>query len=111
MKTVEEINEKLVYLKLDILEFLGKVEMQIKYFLNYKKFKKLSADNIPKDTLYCYSGCRLCPDKCPYLDFSIINKENYCFYVHNFGFPLLNDECKICGISEDLEDSEDVEDN
>ena len=32
-------------------------------------------------------------------------------YVKKFDFALLNDECKICGISEGLEDSEDVENN
>lgn len=90
---------KLFYLKLDILEFLARIEMKIKYNLHKKYYDSLTEDDIPKDTFYCYSGCRIIGDRCPYLDYSKIFKSNYCHYDDNFDV-LLNDECKMCGISE-----------
>ena len=111
MKTVEEIKEeikdKLIYLKLDILEFLGHIEMFIKRIVHIKFYNSLSIENIPKNTLYCYDGCRLVGVRCPYFDRSVICGDCYCHYKKRFEFSLLNDECKICGIGEDLEDNED----
>lgn len=107
MKTVEEIKEKIIYLKLDILEFLGYIEMAMKRFNKRTFFNSLTEKDIPKDTLYCYSGCRLADIRCPYFDRSTICGDCYCHYTKSFDFALLNDQCKICGISEGLEDSED----
>lgn len=107
MKTVEEIKEKLTYLKIDILDILAIFQMEIKHFIKREYYNSLSTDDIPKNTLYCYSGCRICGGRCPYLDYSSINKEKFCHYERKFDFALLKDECKICGISEGLEDSED----
>ena len=109
MKTVEEIKHKLIYLKLDILEFLGNIEMFIKRLTHRTFYNSLSIDDIPKNTFYCYDGCRLIGLRCPYFDRSVICGDRYCHYTKTFDFSLLNDECKICGISEGLEDSEDAD--
>lgn len=111
MKTVEQIKEKLTDLKIDILDILAILQMEIKHFIKKKYYNSLSTEDIPKNTLYCYGGCRINGGRCPFLDYSSINKEKFCHYERKFDFTLLNDECKICGISEGLEDSEDVENN
>ena len=91
---------RLSYLWLDLLEFLGKIEMKIKHFLNRKFYNSISENDIPKDTFYCYSGCRIMPiDICPYWDCSVIYHGHYCHYIEDFDC-LLDDQCKMCGISE-----------
>jgi hypothetical protein len=100
------IKDKITWFWLDVIEFIAKIEMRIKYLLHFKYFKSLSKDDIPKDTFYCYSGCRMYGGRCPYLDYSKINRQCYCHYEHKFDFPLLDDECKICGISEFEENEE-----
>ena len=97
------IKDKLIYLKLDILEFLGHIEMFIKRTINITFYSSLTKDDIPKDTLYCYDGCRIIGVRCPYFDHSIICGDCYCHYVKKFDFALLNDECKICGIEEGID--------
>jgi hypothetical protein len=101
------LKTKIRWFILDILEFLGKIEMKIKYLFHFKYFNSLSKDDIPKDTFYCYDGCRMYGERCPYLDYSTIYKELYCHYAKKFDFPLLTDECKICGVSE-FEENEDI---
>ena len=102
MKNNEKITtkDKIIWFWLDVVEFIAKIEMNIRYLLKLNYYKSKTSNNIPKDTFYCYEGCRIYGARCPYLDYSKINKENYCHYEKSFGFPLLNDECKICGISE-----------
>ena len=76
------MNDKLYYLWLDLLEFLGNIEMRIKYFLNKKYYSSLSEEDIPKDTFYCYDGCRCQSNNgCPYMDYSTIADSKYCHYV------------------------------
>ena len=99
---MNKFKDNIYFLWLDILEFLGITEMRIKYFLNLKYYKSLSTKDIPKNTFYCYSGCRMYGKRCPYLDYSKIYNESYCHFKSKFDFPLLTDECKICGISEGI---------
>ena len=101
---IEEIKDKLTYLKIDILDILAIFQMEIKHFIKKKYYNSLSTEDIPKNTLYCYSGCRIYGGRCPYLDYSRINKENFCHYERKFDFVLLNDECKICGINEGIDE-------
>ena len=94
------LKTRLSWFKLDVLDFLGKIEMIIKYLFHLKYYKSLTEKDIPQNTFYCYNGCRIYGGRCPFLDYSKINKLYYCHYERKFDFPLLDDECKICGISE-----------
>lgn len=98
----KNIKDKLIYLKIDILDIIAILQMEIKHFFKKKHYNSLSIEDIPKNTLYCYSGCRIYGERCPYLDYSNINKENFCHYERKFDFALLSDECKICGINEGI---------
>ena len=102
------MKDKLYYLWMGFIEFLGNIEMRIKYSINKKYYSSLSEDDIPKDTFYCYSGCRCQTDNgCPYMDYSIIAGSPYCHYVEGGIYDIfLYDECKICGVSEDIEEYE-----
>ena len=102
------MKDKLYYLWLDLLEFLGNIEMRIKYFLNIKYYSSLSEEDIPKDTFYCYDGCRCQSNNgCPYMDYSTIADSKYCHYVKGGIYDcLLYDWCKICGVSEFTEENE-----
>lgn len=92
---------------LDALEFIGNIEMKIKHFLNKDYYNSLSEKDIPDDTFYCYSGCRICGKMCPYMDYSEIAHSRYCHYVKDgIGDILLYDSCKICGIKEGDDDEE-----
>lgn len=89
------------YFAMDIMDFLGRIEMKIKYLLNKDFYNSLSEKDIPENTFYCYSGCRICGEMCPYMDYSRIAKSRYCHYVKGgIGDLLLYDSCKICGIKE-----------
>lgn len=90
---------RLDFILLDIREYFGKIEMKIKRLLNKKFYDSLSENDIPKDTFYCYQGCRMLGLVCPYLDRSFIYNSNYCHYMEDFDI-LLDDQCKLCGISE-----------
>ena len=65
----------------------------------------LSKKNIPKNTIYCYTGIRF-DDKtgiyhiktCPY--WKRMFGRVVCLYLLYIGDELLEDQCKICGISE-----------
>ena len=105
------MKDKLYYLWLDLLEFLGNIEMRIKYFLNIKYYSSLSKEDIPKDTFYCYDGCRCQSNNgCPYMDYSTIADSKYCHYVKDGIYDcLLYDWCKICGVSEFTEEDESEE--
>lgn len=96
------MKRKLYYLWLDFIEFLGNIEMRIKYFLDKKYYSSLSENDIPENTFYCYSGCRCQNDNgCPYMDYSTIANSKYCHYIKGGIYDiLLYDECKICGVSE-----------
>lgn len=97
------IKEKLYDLWIDFVDALARIEMRIKYLCNKKFYEQFSEDDIPKKTFYCYEGCRMMGFNCPFLDWSFINQTFYCHYVHKFDFTLLSDQCKICGIGEDIE--------
>lgn len=105
------MKNKLYYLWLDFVEFLGNIEMRIKYFLDKKYYSSLSEEDIPKNTFYCYSGCRCQTDNgCPYMDYSTIANSPYCHYVKGGIYDVcLYDECKICGISENEKEYESEE--
>ena len=90
---------RLDFILLDIREYFGKIEMKIKRLLNKKFYDSLSENDIPKDTFYCYQGCRMRGLVCPYLDRSFIYNRFYCHYIEDFDI-LLDDQCKLCGISE-----------
>jgi len=91
-----------------LANIFGKIEMCLVRVLNNDYFEDLSIEDIPKDTFYCYSGCRCCGFPCPYSDYSravefILDygSSKYCHYAKNeFGDALLYDQCKICGVSE-----------
>ena len=109
MRSEDEITikDRLIWFWLDLIEFLGNIEMRIKYLLNLKYFKSLSEKDIPNDTFYCYGGCRICGEFCPFMDYSVIAKSKYCHYVKGgIGDELLYDSCKICGMNE-FDESED----
>lgn len=107
------MKNKLYYLWLDFVEFLGNIEMRIKYFFDKKYYSSLSENDIPKDTFYCYSGCRCQTDNsCPYMDYSAIADSRYCHYVKGGIYDtLLYDECKICGVSEYISECEGKDDS
>lgn len=98
---LEEIINNISCFWLDIREFFGNIEMWIKYQIDKKFYEGLSKEDIPKDTFYCYDGCRCMGETCPYMDYSVIAGSKYCHYVKGGIYDLLlYDDCKICGISE-----------
>ena len=101
---MNSFKDNIYYLWIDILDFLAIIQMEMKHFIKRKHYNSLSEKDIPKNTLYCYSGCRIYGKRCPYLDYSGINKGCFCHYEHKFDFLLLNDECKICGINEGIDE-------
>ncbi len=101
------IKDRLIWFWLDLREFLGNIEMRIKYLLNLKYFKSLSEKDIPNDTFYCYGGCRFNALGCPFMDYSKIAGSKYCHYIKGGIYDAcLYDSCKICGTNE-FDESED----
>lgn len=77
--------------------------------------KKVREKRIPKNTIYCHdSWLKVCPywKQLKYKD-EYGNPLTYCKYCKvadtEQSLLLLWDQCKICGVNEDLEDDENVD--
>ena len=109
---------KLLLLWDDFCIFLANIEMWVVRKLHPEYFLNLSEEDIPKNTFYCYGGCRCLGEKCPYMDYPLIYKllaghtGKYCHYVKGgLDDCLLWDDCKICGIHEPGDDEIEYEGN
>ena len=77
--------------------------MRFERFIHKRHYDSLTENDIPKDTFYCYDGCRCLGVVCPFLDHSRICGMNYCHYIQDFDV-LLDDQCKMCGLNEPFDE-------
>lgn len=101
------MKRRLILLWFDFVIFLSNIEMRFKYWRNRIYFNHVNEDWIPHNTFYCYEGCRIYGEYCPYMDYPVIFKiltgrwGKYCHYVKGgLDDALLYDDCKICGVNE-----------